>query len=220
MRSLAPALAQSVDPSDLIPDPLPCQDLPHRQGRRPLDPLLPLDSHHRLTTLRRLDLQAVHSDLSMTMGQALAQQNSIQSARTQSELVLALRSLALALAQPVDSSDLIPDPLPVQDLPHHQGPRLLDQPLQLDSPHRLTTLHRLDLQADHFDQISSLLPGLNQIGQLQLSRSSWRRSQGLGRLNQKMQRHLGDQKMAQHCSAMRMSFCCFLHLSSKTKQEH
>ena len=57
---VAPALAQSVDPSDLIPVPLPVQDLPHRQGRLPLDPLLPLDLHHRLTTRRRLDLQAVH----------------------------------------------------------------------------------------------------------------------------------------------------------------
>ena len=63
---VAPALAQSVDPSDLIPDPLRGQDLPHHQGRQPLDPLLPLDSHHRLTTRRRLDQQPVHFDPSMS----------------------------------------------------------------------------------------------------------------------------------------------------------
>ena len=113
----------------------------------------------------------------------MAQQNSIQSALTQSEFVLALRFLALALAQSVDSSDLNPDPLLDQVLPHRQGRLLLDPLLPLDSPPHLTTLRRLDLQADHSDQISSLLPALNQIGQLQLSRSRWRRSQSFERLN-------------------------------------
>ena len=85
----------------------------------------------------------------------MAQQNSIQSALTQSELVLALRFLALALAQFVDSSDLNPDPLHGQVLPHRQGRRLLGPLLPLDSHHRLATLRRLDLQPVHSDQSMS-----------------------------------------------------------------
>ena len=199
LRLLALALAQSVDFSDLNPDPLLDQDRPHRQGRRLRGPLLPLDLHHRLTTLRRPDLQADHSDQStMTMGQALAQQNSFQSARTPSELVLALRSLALALAQSVDSSDLIPDPLPGQVLPHRQGRRLLGPLLPLDSLPHLTTLLPPDQQPVHSDLVENLPQDLSRIDLHHLNRWSWMRSQCFQQMNQRMQSRLSNQKMIQH----------------------